>query len=89
MAVYSVSYDLNAPDKKYEDVYKVLKGFAGWNHIMESTWLISTNLTPNQVLEKFKPHLDSNDRMFISKVYADQYSGWLSDKQWEWVRTHV
>ncbi|CAK2025266.1 CRISPR-associated protein Cas2 [Vibrio crassostreae] len=89
MAVYSVSYDLNAPGKKYEDIYKILKSFSGWNHIMESTWLISTNLTPSQVLEKFKPQLDSNDRMFVSKVYANQYSGWLSDKQWEWLTNNV
>ncbi|TOJ82024.1 hypothetical protein CGI32_18470, partial [Vibrio parahaemolyticus] len=53
MALYSISYDLNNPGQKYENIYSVIRSFGGYNHIMESTWLVSTSLSASQVLDRF------------------------------------
>ncbi len=71
MALYSISYDLNNPGRKYENIYSVIRSFGGYNHIMESTWLVSTSLSASQVFDKFISYLDNNDKMFISKVNAN------------------
>lgn len=73
MALYSISYDLNNPGQKYENIYSVIRSFGGYNHIMESTWLVSTSLSASQVLDRFTSYLDNNDKMFISKVNTNEY----------------
>lgn len=89
MSVYSVSYDLNNPGQKYEKIHEVLKSFNGYYHIMDSTWLISTSFSAAQVCDKLTPYLDSNDKMFISKVNANEYQGWLENDVWDWIRKHL
>ncbi|TON65800.1 hypothetical protein CGH51_23250, partial [Vibrio parahaemolyticus] len=59
------------------------------NHIMESTWLVSTSLSASQVLDRFTSYLDNNDKMFISKVNTNEYQGWLDEDTWKWIREHV
>ncbi|HIF9218110.1 TPA: hypothetical protein ACX6QF_003657 [Photobacterium damselae] len=89
MALYSISYDLNNPGQKYENIYSVIRSFGGYNHIMESTWLVSTSLSASQVFDKFTSYLDNNDKMFISKVNVNEYQGWLDEDTWKWIREHV
>ncbi|MCE7656940.1 hypothetical protein [Vibrio fluvialis] len=89
MAVFCVSYDLNNPGQKYQKVQEVLKSYAGWIHLLDSTWLIAADTTPNQIIEALKVHIDSNDRVFISRVRVNEYSGWLTDEDWDWLRKHV
>ncbi|NOI60893.1 hypothetical protein [Vibrio coralliilyticus] len=89
MSVFSISYDLNSPGQKYTQIHSVLESFPGYVHLMDSTWLVSTQLNSQQLLDKFKPMLDGNDKLFISKVNASEYSGWLSDKEWGWITNHT
>ncbi|HHC7385129.1 hypothetical protein ACEWBT_21875 [Vibrio parahaemolyticus] len=56
---------------------------------MDSTWLISTSFSAAQVCDKLTPYLDSNDKMFISKVNANEYQGWLENDVWDWLRKHL
>ncbi|WP_172558132.1 hypothetical protein [Vibrio fluvialis] len=89
MSVYSISYDLNAPGKKYDELYNQIKDFNGWLHLLDSTWLVSTNLTADQVFQRLTPYLDNNDSVFVSKVNANQYAGWLTQEKWDWIRQHA
>ncbi|ELO1772489.1 hypothetical protein QXB69_000521 [Vibrio fluvialis] len=88
MSIYSISYDLNAPGKKYEELYDAIKSFNGWAHILDSTWLVYSNLTAQQIFEHLQPHIDRNDSIFISQVNRNQYSGWLSKEHWSWINKH-
>ncbi len=83
MSVYSVSYDLNSPGQKYEKLHATLKNFAKWYHLMDSTWLISTNYNAVDIRDKLSAHLDTTDKLIVSKV--DEYSGWLTDDEWKWL----
>lgn len=89
MAVYSISYDLNNPGQKYENVYSVIRSFSGYEHIMESTWLVFTSLSASQISDKFASYIDSNDKMLISKINANEYQGRLTKDTWKWIREHV
>ncbi len=89
MVIYSISYDLNNSGHKYENIYSVVRSFGGYNHIMESTWLVSTSLSASQVVGKFTSYLDNNDKVFISKVNTDEYQGWLDEDTWKWIKEHI
>ena len=81
--VYMVTYDLNTPGQKYEQVLAVLDFIADGSAVSfwRSSYLIKTNLTPNQIMDKLQPYLDENDKVLIIEV-GSNYSDWLeSDDQ--------
>lgn len=79
-----VTYDLNGPAGSYDSFYEVLKQQGSWMHYLKSTWLISTNKTPNQVYESLAPYLQPRDRIFVAQMGCDYY-GWLPKDAWDWI----
>lgn len=61
-----IEYDLRAPGRNYDDLYKAIKAYGVWAHITESTWFIKTNENCAQVRDKLLKHMDSNDRIFVA-----------------------
>jgi hypothetical protein len=52
--------------------------------IMERTWLVGTNLTPDGIQEVLQPFLDQpNDRLLVNQL--TYYQGWLPQEFWDWV----
>ncbi|KKB93968.1 MULTISPECIES: hypothetical protein [Bacillus] len=88
MGVYLVTYDLNKSGQNYDGLYKKLKQFKDYKHIMESCWLIQTNNNADGIFEHLKSELDSNDRLLITRITADR-QGWLSKDHWQWIRDRL
>lgn len=88
MTAYCVSYDLNKLGQNYDPLYKELKSSPGWWHDLDSTWLISTQETAEQLANRLLAHLDKNDRLLVIKVVRD-YQGWLTQDAWKWIDAHV
>lgn len=65
MAIYIVSYDLRAPGRNYEPLYKALKSTGTYAHPLESFWLVEAELTAAQVRDALKAHLDKNDGLAV------------------------
>lgn len=71
MNYYLIIYDLNI-DKKYEDLEKAITALGEGKKILESTWILRTQLT----LDKLHSHLvspkgkgiDENDDLLIIEV---------------------
>jgi hypothetical protein len=52
--------------------------------IMERTWMVGTNLTPDDIQQVLQPFLDrSNDRLLVNQL--TYYQGWLPQEAWDWV----
>lgn len=86
--IYLITYELNNKNKDYAGLYDSIKSFGTWWHYIDSTWLIETTLSANQITDKLRPYIDSNlDYMFVVKIdkTADR-QGWLPEKAWEWIR---
>ena len=50
MSALLITYDLNAPGQKYDDLYQEIKDLGStWWHYLDSTWVVKTTLTPDQV----------------------------------------
>lgn len=90
MAAYMITYDLNSSGQKYDKVIQAIKDSStgAWCSYWKSSYLIKSSLTPNQISDNIKPHLDSNDRLIIIEV-KNNYQGWLSDKQWKYIKENI
>ncbi|ELA2977047.1 hypothetical protein RFJ35_005649 [Klebsiella pneumoniae] len=88
MSVYCVSYDLNQAGQNYNALYDELKKSPGWCHPLDSTWLISTRETAQQLSDRLLKHLDNNDTLLVIGV-TKEYAGWLTQDTWDWMRTDI
>ena len=66
-----VEYDLRAPGRDYESLYKAIKEYEAWAHITESTWYIKTDSTCKQVRDKLLAVMDENDRLFVGELTGE------------------
>ena len=83
-----ISYDLHSPTNNRDDVENAIKNLGPWCKYVSTTFLVKTQLDIDTVQEKTTRSLDDNDRMIICKV-EKPIRGWLSDKQWTWIRENL
>lgn len=57
-------------------------------HLLEIFVSIRSDLTTDQMLAKLKPFLDSDDTFFVTEIVHNR-QGWLSDKQWKYIRENI
>lgn len=84
-----ITYDLRQPDRNYNALYDAIKycGNAWW-HYLESVWIVSTNLTPQECYSRVKPNMDDNDHLLIVDITNQQRQGWLPTKAWDWLKAN-
>lgn len=85
--LYLITYDLKKDGRDYSSLTAALKLSPHWWHHMDNTWLVKTSETPEQVWNRLAPHMDKGDNMIIIQV-TKNYSGWLSQKAWDWIKTN-
>lgn len=88
MKVYSINYDLRAPGRNYAGLYEEIKSYGTYAHPLESTWLIRTSQTAQQICERLRQHLDANDHILILETGPDFY-GWLTKEQCDWLDSEL
>ena len=90
MSAYMITYDLNKSGQDYEGVIKAIKDSSiSWCSYWKSSYLIKSNLTANQISDKIKSYLDSNDTLIIVEAKNSNYQGWLSEKQWKFIKENI
>lgn len=86
---YHVSYDLKKPRQDYDALIAEIKRSPGYYHIMQSTWLISTSETAHELFRRLGGRMDNDDRILISEISNHNYTGWLNQSVWDWLRSQV
>ena len=84
MAVLLVTYDLNSPGQKHAKVLEKIKSCGGWARLSESSYAITTSLTPSQVYSQFENLIDANDTIWIITL-KKPYSGFGSKTVIDWL----
>lgn len=82
MPVYNVSYDLNKPRQNYDDLIKEIESSPGACHVLESTWMVKTSETAEQLSNRLRAHLDENDNLLVIET-VDNKQGWLPQDTWD------
>lgn len=88
MKAYSINYDLKAPGRNYEKLYEAIKASGKWWHYLESTWLVVSNETSQQIWNRIAPTIDKNDFVLVIEVRRDSF-GWLPKDAWDWINTNI
>lgn len=88
MAVYMISYDLKSPTNNRTQVEDSIKSLGAWCKYVSTTFLVSSALPLLDVQTAVTKHLDGNDSMIVCKV-EKPICGWLSEKQWDWIRQNL
>lgn len=81
--VYLITYDLNNPGQRYEDVINAIKKASDGKHFSawKSSYLIRSNYqTASEVFDFIYPFIDTNDRIIVMEVTGN-YAGWLAEWQ--------
>ncbi|MEP0872107.1 hypothetical protein NDA01_20020 [Trichocoleus desertorum AS-A10] len=80
-----ITYDLKNPGQKYQKLTEAIQALGPNLHCLLSTWLVETNLSPEQVTQNLIHHIDDNDRLLV--VTFDRYTswGWLTQSEWQWI----
>jgi hypothetical protein len=76
------------PGRNYDNLYSAIKQCGKWWHYLESTWLIITSETSQQIWTRLVPHLDKSDFILIIEVRNDCH-GWLPKDAWDWITENV
>lgn len=88
MAVLLISHDLKSTTKDYTPFFNAIKQNSDnnkWWHFLENTWIVNTQLSPQQFWNKIAPFMLDTDIAIVIRVQKDYY-GWLPKPAWEWLK---
>ncbi|MCT2909452.1 hypothetical protein EFT87_12400 [Schleiferilactobacillus harbinensis] len=89
---YEITYDLNNPGQRYDNLrYRIEHSLSAsyWVHYWESTYLVRTSKSASEIMDALKPALDSSDRVYVTEISSVDYSGWLTNSQWDKVKANI
>ena len=77
---YLISYDLNAPGKNYDGLYKAIENASNgtWCRPLRSVYIIKSSLSSKDIYDHLAPCLDSSDRVLVIEVTNKAY--WYLDE---------
>ncbi|ACI52501.1 conserved hypothetical protein [Gluconacetobacter diazotrophicus PA1 5] len=90
MAVYMITYDLKAFEKRnYTGLYDAIKGYEHWCRPFEAVWFVDTvTKSEADISMELKPHLQSEngDTLLVIRVIQER-SGYYSAKCVDWMQS--
>lgn len=94
MSVYIITWNLNKERSNYEQARKdLLKQFDNYENIgdpgLETVRFVSTTQSADQVSGFLRQKMDSNDRVFVSKLRIGEHQGWLTQNVWDWINKRM
>lgn len=86
--VFAICYTLKVPLHNYGPLYEAIKQSPKWWHFLETTWLVYTSESSEQIMNRLTPHIVSGDFLLIIEVRKNS-NGWLPKEAWEWINQHA
>jgi hypothetical protein len=72
MAIILIAYDIHpSAGDACEHVTDDIRSLGEWWHHLESTWLVKTDRTPQQIRDLLKEHVGSDDQLLIVDISQD------------------
>jgi hypothetical protein len=95
MSLYIVTWNLNKEGANYNRTRELfLRGFAGLDcryagTRLDTVVLVSTGLTASQLYDRLIAPLDTNDRIFISRMDPSDHRGYLDQETADWLNARI
>ncbi len=87
MAVFVVAYDLNKPRQNYEALLAELRRIDSF-HAQKSLWFVDVPQTRFQLRNALATYLDSNDTLWVHRIFAGQWASWEMPGAAAWLAAH-
>lgn len=84
-----INYDLVTPGRNYQPLYDYIKGFDGWDHLLQSLWLVRTYKQASEVRDELTKLVDSNDKVAVFDVTGVAWATNFSNSQTNWLKSHL
>lgn len=88
---YVISYDLKILGRDYTSLYDAIKSYDDWQHPLESTWILYTTESANDISAKLRAdgRMDNSDLLFVCALDINDRQGWLDKSVWNWIKSHL
>jgi CRISPR/Cas system-associated endoribonuclease Cas2 len=88
MAVRLITYDLNREIVRPNIVKKIKDSYANWAKLSESSYAVATAESVEQVYNRLKPLLDSNDNLYVVNL-TKPWTGFGPKDVNEWLERNL
>ena len=85
--LYLITYDLKSPGRDYSSLYNQIKSYGEWWHYIDSTWIIKTDNSIEEVSNSIRKMMDINECLLIVEITNCKRNGWLRKSAWDWIST--
>ncbi len=89
MATYIIGYDLKKPGQDYSSLFEAIKKLGNWWHCLDSTWIIKHDGPATSIRDALTPHIDSNDRLLVTKLSGEAAWAGFSDDCSKWLKNNL
>lgn len=89
MALYLIGYDLKAPGRNYDELYKAIKSLGAWCHPLDSTWIVKHSGPCPAIRDALSPHIDGNDSLLVVALSGPWASFGLSTTVTDWLKNNA
>lgn len=84
-----IGYDLSRPGQEYSDLYEAIKSYETWWHQLDSTWIIESSQTTEQIRNHLKQYVDSNDKLLVVALTGEGAWTGFNQKGTQWLKDHL
>jgi hypothetical protein len=88
MKVYQISYDLRKK-RDYTSLYKRVRSYKTFCHVLESSWIIATDQTATQVRDFLAQAMDTDDGLLVSRLHGEAAWKNLGDELSQWLKNQL
>ena len=94
MSVFMVTWNLNKERSNYNKAREAfIRHLERYPNVADPgletvRWIVSSD-TAGDVSSDLESRLDSNDRLFVTRLAAGTYQGWLSQATWKWIEANM
>lgn len=90
MAVYNITYDLNneISRRDHTSIRKAIQGFPSWRKICDSSYLVDTDMSAEEVFAILSPYVDHDDNVMVLPIYRP-YAGRNHSEVLQWMEERV
>lgn len=89
MAGYIITYTEQKDFDHYETMVDEIKKCKTWWKYSESTWLVVTHESAEELWKRFKDKIDKEKLFLIIGVDGDNRQGWLKKDHWMWIDSNL
>lgn len=86
MSSFIITYDL-VNSRDYQKLYDAIQSLGNWARVVESVWIVTSELSSAQIRDELLKYIDDDDRIFVTKSSGE--AAWRNTRcSGEWIKNN-